>query len=858
MFRQEILTNGGNFILGNMEYNRTVLPKQNMVEIIKLQLANPKGSYVMKPALSTAYGISYRIISNGVDLGLNPNKYEVVEVDQNTFMNSVRESAALLSTFETAGLIKKIDDIGLNKELKGVIEEYKKSKVKTQPTPQPVQPKPTQPKPTPQSVQPKSVQPQQPSTSNAKEIEEINKLKVEKEGLEKDCNRIKAELNNYNTELTNLKTQKESIENEIKSYKEQKETLIAEINDLKAEIESLKTEKEKLENQPIPETQETKGQKVIFDTDKGHGVVETIHAAGGAVVEKVEEVAQPEQVEETPRQIPLSDLDTSMDISWDSGNEETTTTEPEEPVTLDSPLITHSVFEEVDVPDAPKIAIYLYGKLPENTAGQKVSITGTTKEFAESQYEKGEQLVVPYVELAEDNEEGKFALTQSIKRLINDSDAVLYDKKLKSIYDALNGAVNKFDDNIDLIKLIRIMNRKFGTRTPDMLYNMVRLDVMKSPNGLYNGVPYLVYLVNTAYQMSSESTDEKQKATKAFDAVACYINAITSVVDDESNDDDVWDQLDDDFDGEIESEEVDVSPLDRAVNQVLMAEEMLTKYLEEQMYSLSYDNMRVMLFARFQVAFMISEQGKEISVMTNPVLEKIGIKGLMMSIVNNELTIKDTMGNVIIPIIMSMAIYKNRIRRDGEPATYNAELQRIWRLDKESVNDDKYPKNVFSSKIVGLNEATLVNEKKLELAITHVVYTKTPVQHIFGWGLTDQSPTVLAREKLYFVPIKSDNFKLENIEVLDLTKGNIARGRETGKYGIDSDKSRELLLSRKLVPVQVALNKNQLSTLTGEEFLNILSTNTALRLCNLLPAHKKTDEETIEESLRYLAQKSGK
>lgn len=856
MFKQEILTNKDNFILGDMEYNGTILPKQNMVEIIKLQLSNPKGSYIMKPALSNAYGISYRIISNGVDLGLNPNKYEVIEVDQNTFINNVRESAALLSSFETTGLINKIDDIGLNKKLEEVINKYKKSKMKTQPV---------------QSihVQPKSqsVQPQQQYASNVVEVEEINKLKAEREILEKDCNKIKAEISNYNSELSNLKIQKESIENEVKSYKEQKEVLITEINDLKAEIESLKNEKEILENQRTSEVQETKEQMIIHDVvsrEKEHTVEETTPTIADSSepikevqIKKVEEViTQPEQVEETFTQIPLSELDVSMDISWDNGDKQTSELkESKESVTLDSPLITHSVFEEVDTLDTPKIAIYLYGKLPENTVGQKVSITGTTKEFAESQYEKGEQLVVPYVELAEDNKEGKFALIQLIKRLINDSDAILYDKKLKSIYDALNEVINKFEDNIDLIKLIRVMNRKFGTRTPDMLYNMMRLDIMKSPNGLYNGVPYLVYLVNTAYQMSSESTDEKQKAIKAFDAVACYISAITSVVDDESNDDDVWDQLDDDFDGEIESEETNLSPLDIAVNQVLMAEEMLTKYLEEQMYSLSYDDMRVMLFARFQVAFMISEQGKEISVMTNPVLDKIGIKGLMMSIVNNELTIKDTMGNVIIPIIMSMAIYKNRIRRDDEPATYNAELQRIWRLDKESVNDDKYPKNVFSSKIVGLNEATLVNEKKLELAITHVVYTKTPVQHIFGWGLTDQSPTVLAREKLYFIPNKSDNFKLENINVLDLTKGNIVQGNVTGKYGIDPNKSKELLLSRKLVPVQVILNKNQLATLSGGEFVNILATNTSLRLCNLLPAHKKTDEENIEESLRYLAQK---
>lgn len=843
MFKQLILENAGRYILGDIEYKGNIIPKQSITGLIKAQLSNPRSEIVMRPAYSSKYGLSYRIISNGIDMGLNINKYEVVSVNAGIFQNNLLQSGNLIKELINEKLLGTVEDIGLNKEILGVVNKFEKAK--KQPVQQPVQ-QPKQPVQQPKQPQPKQpVQPVAQKIDTSSEQEEIRRLRAEKEELQENCNKLKMEaiesknkILDYEKEKENLKNEidecfkkKQSLENEISSYKIEKEKLEDEIQLLKRELEDLKAKKEAALEQPV------KVQQVVEQP----------------VVEK--------PVTEEVRQVPISEIENTMDMTW--------TTQETEPVTkmediketteqLDTPLITHTVYEDITTEDAPKVAIYLYGKLPEDTTGQNVSITGTTKEFAQQQYEKGESLVVPYVELSEDNEESRFSIIQIIKRLINEPDSVLYDKKVKDIYDLLNSVINKYGDNIDIGKLIKVMNRKFGTRTPDMLYNIMRLNVMRAPNELYNGVPYLVFLINTTYQMSSESTDERQKATKAFDAVACYINAITNVVDDDSNDDDdVWDQLDDDFDGDSDSTETDLSPLDVAVNQVLMAEEMLTKYLEEQMYTLSYGDVRVILYARFQVAFITSEKGQEITVMTNPVLEKVGIKGLRMTIVNNDLKIKDTMGNNIIPIIMSMAIYKNRIRRDDEPSTYNNELQRIWRFDKESVNDSKYPPNMFSSKISGLNEASLVNEKKLELAITHVVYTKHPVQHIFGWGLTDQSPTVLAREKLYFIPNKSDNFKLDSVNILGLTTGDIVQGNVTFKYGISPEKSRELLLSKKLVPVQVVLDPNQMSKMEGQDFVNILSTNTSLRLCRLLPAHKETDLENIKESLQFLVQKAG-
>lgn len=386
--------------------------------------------------------------------------------------------------------------------------------------------------------------------------------------------------------------------------------------------------------------------------------------------------------------------------------------------------------------DAEGNIIYIRGDMAPNPAPE--SITPTTKEFMISEYSKQKQFVIPYATIADSipnlSIETFIDNVNSIKdnpRLINNN------KQLSEVHQLIKTKLEEAGDTVNVIRLLRIINRRLGSRGFEILYKAMCIDIPGSKlsadnrNTLYEGVPYIVYLFKLANDQifGHETTEERNKRYMA--SVSLYMEVAQNSTleelsmggsEDVDYDDFIVDYDEDDFEDErqYEMSEEDMTDSQAKISLLIGESRILTDIL--RYLNIKYEDKHVKGFAAFQILSCLSTGGKKITITSNE-LDLIGLDKILVRLDKANLLIYSDKNMPISPEILGYTIHQlatqemtfegqyyqasqaAKARSGGDPAKY-AELMKP---EIERVKSGNYTYN----RVLPFVQANIKNAKEV-------------------------------------------------------------------------------------------------------------------------------------------------
>lgn len=323
-------------------------------------------------------------------------------------------------------------------------------------------------------------------------------------------------------------------------------------------------------------------------------------------------------------------------------------------------------------------------------------------------------------------------------------------------------------DTVNVIRLLRIINRRLGSRGFEILYKAMCIDIPGSKlsadnrNTLYEGVPYIVYLFKLANDQifGHETAEERNKRYMA--SVSLYMEVAQNSTleelsmggsEDVDYDDFIVDYDEDDFEDErqYEMSEEDMTDSQAKISLLIGESRILTDIL--RYLNIKYEDKHVKGFAAFQILSCLSAGGKKITITSNE-LDLIGLDKILVRLDKANLIIYSDKNMPISPEILGYTIHQlatqemtsegqfyqasqaAKARSGGDPAKY-AELMKP---EIERVKSGNYTYN----RVLPFVQANIKNAK--EINGVNPLLEKYPGILEFSKVIND--PTKLRMEKI--------------------------------------------------------------------------------------------------------------
>lgn len=781
--KQIVYEHNGKYLLGGIKLGALELGVKQFPQMASAPVPFRIQGLTIIPQIASSMGIYLTVLNEkGQPMDRSRDEIEIYRANEATFNQVASYTQGLITAFAQ----RKVPLVVLPKNAEAILMQLINAKANPQPKPQPKveqpkpQPKAEQPKPQPKP-QPKVEEPKaEPKVESKVEQPKVEQPKVEQSKTEEKIDKRAAE---EKPEKEPLKL-KERMVRFFKGSINEKDTeeLVWELTDPvegnNNTVESLAYEILDKSPELIPLALPLLQKVGIALGPKGIAVTtiicRIIAIAMKSKAAKAEEKQELSEVKETPAveaapvvnvnvgtsdevTTPIKQTEevaktaagvTGTGISWNKNltanpseekkeddmaeeSKEDTTTNAIEDNFGDNP--TTSTGSELD---AEGNIIYIRGDMAPNPASE--SITPTTKEFMISEYSKQKQFVIPYATIADSIPnlpiETFIDNVNSIKdnpRLINNN------KQLSEVHQLIKTKLEEAGDTVNVIRLLRIINRRLGSRGFEILYKAMCIDIPGSKlsadnrNTLYEGVPYIVYLLKLANDQifGNETAEERNKRYMA--SVSLYMEVAQNSTleelsmgssEDVDYDDFVIDYDEDDFEDErqYEMSEEDMTDSQAKISLLIGESRILTDIL--RYLNIKYEDKHVKGFAAFQILSCLSAGGKKITITSNE-LDLIGLGKILVRLDKANLLIYSDKNMPISPEILGYTIHQlatqemtfegqyyqasqaAKARSGGDPAKY-AELMKP---EIERVKSGNYTYN----RVLPFVQANIKNAKEV-------------------------------------------------------------------------------------------------------------------------------------------------
>lgn len=786
--KQIVYEHNGKYLLGGIKLGALELGVKQFPQMASAPVPFRIQGLTIIPQIASSMGIYLTVLNEkGQPMDRSRDEIEIYRANEATFNQVASYTQGLITAFAQ----RKVPLVVLPKNAEATLMQLINAKANPQPKPQPKveqpkpQPKAEQPKPQPKPQpkveepkaepkveskveQPKVEQPkvEQPKVEQSKTEEKIDKRAAE-EKPEKEPLKLKERMVRFFKGSINEKDTEElvwELTDPVEGDNNTVESLAYEILDKSPELiplalpllqkvgialgpkgiavttiicriiaMAMKSKAAKAEEkQELPEVKETPAVEAA----------PVVNVNVGTSDEVTTPIKQTEEVAETAAGV------TGTGISWNKNltanpseekkeddmaeeSKEDTTTNAIEDNFGDNP--TTSSGSELD---SDGNVIYIRGDIASNPAPE--SITPTTKEFMISEYSKQKQFVIPYATIADSIPnlpiETFIDNVNSIKdnpRLINNN------KQLSEVHQLIKTKLEEAGDTVNVIRLLRIINRRLGSRGFEILYKAMCIDIPGSKlsadnrNTLYEGVPYIVYLLKLANDQifGNETAEERNKRYMA--SVSLYMEVAQNSTleelsmgssEDVDYDDFVIDYDEDDFEDErqYEMSEEDMTDSQAKISLLIGESRILTDIL--RYLNIKYEDKHVKGFAAFQILSCLSAGGKKITITSNE-LDLIGLGKILVRLDKANLLIYSDKNMPISPEILGYTIHQlatqemtfegqyyqasqaAKARSGGDPAKY-AELMKP---EIERVKSGNYTYN----RVLPFVQANIKNAKEV-------------------------------------------------------------------------------------------------------------------------------------------------
>lgn len=786
--KQIVYEHNGKYLLGGIKLGALELGVKQFPQMASAPVPFRIQGLTIIPQIASSMGIYLTVLNEkGQPMDRSRDEIEIYRANEATFNQVASYTQGLITAFAQ----RKVPLVVLPKNAEATLMQLINAKANPQPKPQPKveqpkpQPKAEQPKPQPKPQpkveepkaepkveskveQPKVEQPkvEQPKVEQSKTEEKIDKRAAE-EKPEKESLKLKERMVRFFKGSINEKDTEElvwELTDPVEGDNNTVESLAYEILDKSPELiplalpllqkvgialgpkgiavttiicriiaMAMKSKAAKAEEkQELPEVKETPAVEAA----------PVVNVNVGTSDEVTTPIKQTEEVAETAAGV------TGTGISWNKNltanpseekkeddmaeeSKEDTTTNAIEDNFGDNP--TTSSGSELD---SDGNIIYIRGDIASNPAPE--SITPTTKEFMISEYSKQKQFVIPYATIADSIPnlpiETFIDNANSIKdnpRLINNN------KQLSEVHQLIKTKLEEAGDTVNVIRLLRIINRRLGSRGFEILYKAMCIDIPGSKlsadnrNTLYEGVPYIVYLLKLANDQifGNETAEERNKRYMA--SVSLYMEVAQNSTleelsmgssEDVDYDDFVIDYDEDDFEDErqYEMSEEDMTDSQAKISLLIGESRILTDIL--RYLNIKYEDKHVKGFAAFQILSCLSAGGKKITITSNE-LDLIGLGKILVRLDKANLLIYSDKNMPISPEILGYTIHQlatqemtsegqfyqasqaAKARSGGDPAKY-AELMKP---EIERVKSGNYTYN----RVLPFVQANIKNAKEV-------------------------------------------------------------------------------------------------------------------------------------------------
>lgn len=765
--KQIVYEHNGKYLLGGIKLGALELGVKQFPQMASAPVPFRVQGLTIIPQIASSMGIYLTVLNEkGQPMDRSRDEIEIYRANEATFNQVATYTQGLITAFAQ----RKVPLVVLPKNAEATLMQLINAKVNPQPKPQPkVEPKVEQPKVQPKVEQPKVEQPkveqpkvEEPKVEQPKVEKKVDEDKPEKEPLklkERMVRFFKGSINEKDTEelVWELTDPVEGDDNTVESLAYEildkspeliplalpllqkvgialgpkgiaVTTILCRIIAMAMKSKAAKAE----EKQELPEVKETPAVEAA----------PVVNVNVGTSDEVTTPIKQTEEVAETAAGV------TGTGISWNKNltanpseekkeddmaeeSKEDTTTNAIEDNFGDNP--TTSSGSELD---SDGNIIYIRGDIASNPAPE--SITPTTKEFMISEYSKQKQFVIPYATIADSIPnlpiETFIDNVNSIKdnpRLINNN------KQLSEVHQLIKTKLEEAGDTVNVIRLLRIINRRLGSRGFEILYKAMCIDIPGSKlsadnrNTLYEGVPYIVYLLKLANDQifGHETAEERNKRYMA--SVSLYMEVAQNSTleelsmggsEDVDYDDFIVDYDEDDFEDErqYEMSEEDMTDSQAKISLLIGESRILTDIL--RYLNIKYEDKHVKGFAAFQILSCLSAGGKKITITSNE-LDLIGLDKILVRLDKANLIIYSDKNMPISPEILGYTIHQlatqemtsegqfyqasqaAKARSGGDPAKY-AELMKP---EIERVKSGNYTYN----RVLPFVQANIKNAKEI-------------------------------------------------------------------------------------------------------------------------------------------------
>lgn len=773
--KQIVYEHNGKYLLGGIKLGALELGVKQFPQMASAPVPFRIQGLTIIPQIASSMGIYLTVLNEkGQPMDRSRDEIEIYRANEATFNQVASYTQGLITAFAQ----RKVPLVVLPKNAEATLMQLINAKANPQPKPQPKveqpkpqpkpQPKVEEPKAEPKVEQPKVEQPkvEQPKVEQSKTEEKVDK-KAAEEKPEKEPLKLKERLVRFFKGSINEKDTEElvwELTDPVEGDDNTVESLAYEILDKSPELiplalpllqkvgialgpkgiavttilcriiaMAMKSKSAKADGkQELPEVKETP-------------VVEAAPVVNfnvGTSDEATTPIKQTEEVAETAAGVTGTGISWNKNLSANSVEEkkeddmvedskEDTTTNAVEDNFGDNP--TTSSGSELD---SEGNIIYIRGDIAPNPAPE--SITPTTKEFMISEYSKQKQFVIPYATIADSIPnlpiETFIDNVNSIKdnpRLINNN------KQLSEVHQLIKTKLEEAGDTVNVIRLLRIINRRLGSRGFEILYKAMCIDIPGSKlsadnrNTLYEGVPYIVYLFKLANDQifGHETAEERNKRYMA--SVSLYMEVAQNSTleelsmggsEDVDYDDFIVDYDEDDFEDErqYEMSEEDMTDSQAKISLLIGESRILTDIL--RYLNIKYEDKHVKGFAAFQILSCLSAGGKKITITSNE-LDLIGLGKILVRLDKANLLIYSDKNMPISPEILGYTIHQlatqemtfegqyyqasqaAKARSGGDPAKY-AELMKP---EIERVKSGNYTYN----RVLPFVQANIKNAKEV-------------------------------------------------------------------------------------------------------------------------------------------------
>lgn len=765
--KQIVYEHNGKYLLGGIKLGALELGVKQFPQMASAPVPFRVQGLTIIPQIASSMGIYLTVLNEkGQPMDRSRDEIEIYRANEATFNQVATYTQGLITAFAQ----RKVPLVVLPKNAEATLMQLINAKVNPQPKPQPkVEPKVEQPKVQPKVEQPKVEQPkvEQPKVEEPKVEQPKVEKKVDEDKLEKEPLKLKERMVRFFKGSINEKDTEElvwELTDPVEGDDNTVESLAYEILDKSPELiplalpllqkvgialgpkgiavttilcriiaMAMKSKAAKAEEkQELPEVKETPAVEAA----------PVVNVNVGTSDEVTTPIKQTEEVAETAAGV------TGTGISWNKNltanpseekkeddmaeeSKEDTTTNAIEDNFGDNP--TTSSGSELD---SDGNIIYIRGDIASNPAPE--SITPTTKEFMISEYSKQKQFVIPYATIADSIPnlpiETFIDNVNSIKdnpRLINNN------KQLSEVHQLIKTKLEEAGDTVNVIRLLRIINRRLGSRGFEILYKAMCIDIPGSKlsadnrNTLYEGVPYIVYLLKLANDQifGHETAEERNKRYMA--SVSLYMEVAQNSTleelsmggsEDVDYDDFIVDYDEDDFEDErqYEMSEEDMTDSQAKISLLIGESRILTDIL--RYLNIKYEDKHVKGFAAFQILSCLSAGGKKITITSNE-LDLIGLDKILVRLDKANLIIYSDKNMPISPEILGYTIHQlatqemtsegqfyqasqaAKARSGGDPAKY-AELMKP---EIERVKSGNYTYN----RVLPFVQANIKNAKEV-------------------------------------------------------------------------------------------------------------------------------------------------